>query len=55
LEHTSTVILPLVLVLWVVKLFPQPHETSVVTYSGWMPLFMGSSLGPGSPGVVRAT
>src|SRR4051812_4739411 len=42
---------PEVLVLWVVKLFPQPQVTSVATYSGWMPLFNVSPLvvAAGSP------
>src|SRR5690349_5738631 len=42
---------PEVLVLWVVKLFPQPQVTSVATYSGWIPLFNVSPLvvAAGSP------
>jgi hypothetical protein len=40
LEHTSTWIWPFFAVLRVVKVFPQPQATSVVTYSGWMPVFM---------------
>jgi len=43
LEHTSTVIFPLVLVLWVSNELPQLQVTSVVTYSGWIPVFMGNS------------
>src|SRR6266545_1364852 len=31
--------LPEVLVLRVVKVFPQPQTTSVTTYSGWIPVF----------------
>ncbi|GAA4721304.1 hypothetical protein GCM10023216_08070 [Isoptericola chiayiensis] len=32
--------MPLVSVLRVTKVFPQVQVTSVVTYSGWIPLFM---------------
>jgi hypothetical protein len=40
------------LVLRVVNVLPQPQVTVVITCSGWIPLFMVSSLvGTGSPSV----
>ncbi|GGM35005.1 hypothetical protein GCM10012275_02800 [Longimycelium tulufanense] len=39
MEQTSTWIWPVLFVLRVVKVLPQPQVTWVTTYSGWIPLF----------------